>query len=207
MNNKKEVVFIFLFVIILLSSISLLSAQSNTPQNKTALNITQTSNAELILTKTVYITPALTILFNLIFGIKDQISLQLLIIIMVGWAALLLIIFEIFAFVPFINNMLMRILIAFIVNCLISLSGGLREGVNFLIFLIDWFNFFEKEETTFLGFVVALLIIGIIALGVSKILIIFRKKLEEDKAYAKGTKVAEMNEKAKIESESFEEKD
>lgn len=121
---------------------------------------------------------------RIIFGVKGEIPLNIFIVLIGVWIVIFLLIEKILEFTPFFEG-LRAWIGAFVITCLIAITGAIRSVVVFLFNLANIFGILEKWSV--LKIVVVLIILAVFFYGLSILMKMLNKKLMLDRADVEGT--------------------
>lgn len=174
---KKLGVFVFVaFVVFSFSFLSITQAQQTTPQPPKAP--LANSADQTITTAQIQVPDWLEAITRVLFGVKQEnIDFSLIIILLSVAALLFVFIYSAIDFVPFFEGKL-KIPAAIIITLIVSITGAVRIGAQWLIDLAKIFSFLERWSIGALLFVIVVAIICIffIRLATTSIREIFELK-------------------------------
>lgn len=195
------------FILILISSIVL--AEVGIPENPLAdlkLNNTNiTGKVDSTLNKDIVIPEGLQLIARVLFGIKEgTISFDNLIVLLAIWAGFLYLLYQVVAFIPFFDKGVIKIIAAIVINCLISITGGMWQTYLLFYNLGDMLNFFVKLHPAlkFLSFIFSIIIAGVVFFLFAYIAKKIKKKTDVEEAravgFAAGTELAKLKARSKM---------
>jgi hypothetical protein len=171
---KKRTLAAFIFLSILLISTTL------------AVNITDTRSAEDILEKEIQIPENLQLAARIVFGVKEQISVSLLVIMALLWAMVFVVLLSGTQLIDLFKGW-KAVGIAIILTTIGSASGVLKHIALLFLNIGDIFSFIGRWSPGALLF--SAVVIGVVAFVLTKVLRRVRRGIEKAAAEAAGEKI------------------
>ena len=219
---KKSVIVLFMILsIVILSSTFIISQETDEkPESTTAEPETDTNKKppdakvtvkeeleklkkdikipKLDLSKPVVVPEYLQLPARIIFGIKEQIPIDLFIILIGVWFVLFLLVAEILKFMPFFKGWTVWG-VAFVLTSLGGMSGAIR---SFAVFIFGLSSFLERwPALSALAIIFAIVLIAIIGFVLKIVLESLRNNLKLEEAEEEGEKITKLKNIANIEAE------
>lgn len=187
---KRGLYFITLFL--MLFFVFNVIAQENIPTTSYKYDFTTktfTNSSQTFLEKEITIPSYLELPARIIFGLKpeDNFNFSIFIVLIAFWLFLLLILHSVMELIPFFGPGAKSWIGAIIVNCLIALSGGIKDSTLFFFDLGNTFTIMREQSILTLIFIVFLLMI--IWLLLSKVIKVLKNKMGTEEAKVIGFKI------------------
>ncbi|MFA5992417.1 MAG: hypothetical protein WC796_01780 [Candidatus Pacearchaeota archaeon] len=128
---------------------------------------------------------------QILFGIKGEITLQLLIILSVLWAFFLILIFKILDFIPFFEKKIFRLIATIIITSLIGLSGAIREVSTLFLDFVNVFHIMEQNK--FISLLVALALAIVLFAGGIIVINSILNRVDNESTEIKAQKLRNLN--------------
>lgn len=186
---KKSMLFIILalFVLSVMPLICAQEAQTTAPEDTFSLN-------EAI-EKPIAIPEFLKALSGIFIGIgqTQEISLKLLIIITALWVIVFILILQLIRFIPGLNNAGLQYLLSFVITSLIGATGFIVNLTTSFFYLGIIKKIFSlTNKFSFLALLSFVVIFGLLALAVSKLISLVKKQVELSITKSKGERLGRL---------------